>query len=164
MVIKIYTLKMHQAQHSISWYPQYSNDHTPYPPDSTVLRHIREAGIGITSIRSPPNQIFRLQKVRRKLFSENLQTPQTWHQCLRAQSHPREQGCISTHRNRAGTQGQGTAPPWLRSPHFLLSQLTYETSVHSPLQQISSLQPQTCLFHCTGKESLLSYSVFYTTG
>lgn len=40
MVIKIYTLKMHQAQHSISWYPQYSNDqHTISPWQHCLEAH-----------------------------------------------------------------------------------------------------------------------------
>lgn len=63
---------------------------TPYPPGSTVLRHTREAGIGTTSIKSPPNQIFFRSKtcqeesiLRKSTNSTNLAPV-----CLRAQSQP----------------------------------------------------------------------------
>lgn len=43
MVIRIYTLQMHQAQRSISWYPQYSNDQHTISP----WQHYPEADQGI---------------------------------------------------------------------------------------------------------------------
>lgn len=76
-IINNYTLKMHQAS---TQYPHILNilmTSTPYPPNSTILRHLKGAAIGITSIKSPPNQILKLQNLRGEVFSENLQTPQT---------------------------------------------------------------------------------------
>ena len=74
--------------------------------------------------------------------------------------------CAYTHRERTVTDGQGSfrniSSTTKTTPFFLLSQLIHEASISSPYQQKPSLQPQTCLFHWRGNESLLSYHVSFT--
>lgn len=112
---------MHQAQHSIPWQAQYPDAQHTTSTTSTVLRHIGEAGIGTTSIKAPPNQILRVQNVRRKAFSENAPAQQPW--SPEPSPAPREPGCVSTHTEGAGAQlWEQLLHDWVHPP-FLLPQL-----------------------------------------
>lgn len=161
MVIKNCTLQMHQAQHSKSSYPQYPNDQHTTSTNSTIHqgswnRHDKHQNPTQPDLETTKSggkysqEMCRLHTLGTNVFESPV-------------SAPREQGYISTHRKRVGKLWEQLLHGW-DHPLLLLSQLIYEASVYSPHQQIPPLQPQTCPFHWTGKESLLSYSVFYTTG
>lgn len=85
--------------------------------------------------------------------------------CFRAPASTfRWQVCTRAYTQRTATDGQGSfrnsSSTTEITPFFLLSHLIFKASVFSPYQQIPSLQPQTCLFHWMGNESLLSQQCF----
>lgn len=152
---------MHQAQHSIPSEAQYPDDQHTTSTNSTVLRHSREAGIGIKhqSPTQPDPETAKCQEesILRKSTSSAAVSSRAQSQPQRARLH------FHTHR-RSRSSALGADPPGMISPPFPAPTTHQEASSHSPHQRIPSLQPQTCLFHWTAEESLLSYSVFHTTG
>lgn len=155
---------MHQAQHSISSDPQYPNDqHT-----TSTQQHYLEAHQGswnrhdkhqIPTQPDPETTKCQEESIVRNCADSAHSAPT----CLRAQSQPPESKAAFPHTEKE--QGSsGTAPPWLRSPLSCShnSSRNHQFTPHTNKYLPCNLK----LVYSTGQEkkSLLSYSVFYTTG